>query len=82
MLYGTVELAGRRWGYVITVLGGLAALSMPFVHTLGPRATRWGFSFVWTLIALGAIGAFTAVLSARELWRSFRTRAAAPSLQG
>jgi len=75
MLYGTVELGGRRWGYLIMFLGGLGALAMPFLHGLGPSATRWGFFFVWTLFALGVTGAFTAVLSARELWRSFRDRA-------
>jgi hypothetical protein len=74
-LYGTVELAGRRLGYLIMLLGGLGALYMPFLHGLGPRATRWGFFFVWTLIALGVTGAFSAVLSAHGLWRAFRTRA-------
>ena len=72
MLIGTVDLAGRRWGYVITLLGGLGALYMPFLHPLGPRATRWGFFFVWTLIAMAVIGAYTALLSARGLWRSYR----------
>jgi hypothetical protein len=79
MLVGTVDLAGRRWGFVLMVLGGLAALYMPFLHTLGPRATRWGFFFVWTMIAMGVIGAYTALLSARELWRSFRHYGALPS---
>lgn len=77
LLYGTVELAGRRAGYVIMLLGGIAAAYMPFLHSLGPRAARWGFFFVWTLIALGGTGAFTAILSARELWRSLRKTAAA-----
>ncbi|HJQ21670.1 MAG TPA: hypothetical protein VJ867_15080 [Gemmatimonadaceae bacterium] len=76
LLYATVELAGRRTGYVILLLGGLAALYMPFLHPLGPRATRWGFFFVWTLIALGVSGAFTAILAGSALWRSFRRRPA------
>ena len=74
-LYGIVELAGRRSGYIIMFLGGIAAAYMPFLHGLGPRATRWGFFFVWTLLALGVSGSFSAILSARALWRSFRTRA-------
>lgn len=82
MLYGTVELAGRRWGYLITLLGGVATMAMPFLHGLGPGATKWGFFFVWTLIALGVTGAFSAVLSARGLWRSVRARASSPPLQG
>lgn len=72
-LYGIVELAGRRIGYLIMFLGGLGAAYMPFLHGLGPRATRWGFFFVWTLLALGVTGAFSAILSARALWRSWRT---------
>ena len=77
MLYGTVELAGRRLGYVIMLLGGAGAASMPFLHGMGPGATQWGFSFVWTLFALGASGAFTAILSATALWQSARQRRAA-----
>ena len=74
LLYATVELAGRRLGYIIMLLGGLAAAYMPFLHGMGPRATRWGFFFIWTLFALGVSGSFVAILSARALWRSFRTR--------
>ena len=75
MLYGTVELGGRRAGFVIMLLGGAAAASMPFLHGMGPQATRWGFFFVWTLLALGVSGAFTAILAVRALWRSVGTRA-------
>ena len=78
LLYGTVELAGRRVGFIIMFLGGLAAVLMPYLHSLGPRATRWGFFFVWTLIALGVSGSFTAILAARALWRSFRPRSSIP----
>ena len=72
ILYGTVELAGRRAGYIIMLLGGLAAAYMPYLHGMGPRATRWGYFFVWTLLVMGVSGTYTAILSARELWRSFR----------
>jgi len=74
LLYGTVELAGKRLGYVIMLLGGLASAYMPFLHTLGPRATRWGFLFVWTMLAMGVSGLFAAILSAKALWRSTRPR--------
>jgi hypothetical protein len=74
-LYGTVELAGRRSGYVIMLIVGIAAVGMPVLHTVGgPRAASRGFFFVWTLLALGASGAFSATLAARELWRSIRAR--------
>ena len=82
MLYGTVELAGRRSGYIIMLLGGIAAAAMPFVHGMGPGATKWGFFFVWTLFGLGVSGSFTAILSAQALWRSFRKRAGSPSFPG
>jgi len=85
LLYGTVELSTRRLGYVIMLLGGLASAYMPFLHTLGPRTTRWGFFFVWTMIAMGVTGTFAAILAARELWRSLRASedsraSASPSL--
>ena len=68
-LYGTVELAGRRSGFVITLLLGILAAAMPVLHTAGgPRSASRGFFFVWTLLALGASGVFSAVLSARGLW--------------
>jgi len=75
MLYGTLELAGRRAGFIIMLLGGAAAATVPYLHSVGPRATRWGFFYVWTLFALGVTGAFTAVLALLALWRSFRARA-------
>jgi hypothetical protein len=40
-----------------------------------------GFFFVWTLVALGLSGTYSAILSAHRLWRSFRTRAGIRSLQ-
>ena len=72
LLYGTIELAGRRLGYVIMMLGGLASAYMPFLHGLGPSSTRWGFLFVWTMLAMGATGLFAAILSLRGLWRPVR----------
>ena len=74
MLYGTVELAGRRAGFIIMFLGGLAGAAMIYLHSAGPRATRWGYFFVWTLFALGVTGSFTAILALKALWRSFRGR--------
>ena len=68
-LYGTVELAGRRSGYVITLLLGILAAALPVLHTVGgPRSAGRGFFFVWTLLALGVCGVFCSVLSARGLW--------------
>ena len=73
LLYATIELAGRRLGYVIMLLGGLASAYMPFLHGLGPSATRWGFVFIWTMLAMATSGLFVSILSARGLWRSARS---------
>ena len=73
-LCGTVLLAGRRSGYVIMLLGAVFAAAMPVLHLTAPRfglVPRPGaFLFMWTLIALGVTGAFSAILSLRELLRS------------
>jgi len=80
-LYGTVELAGRRSGYVVTLLLGILAAGLPVLHTAGgPRSAGRGFFFVWTLLALGASGVFSAALSVRGLWRSARTHRGTPTL--
>jgi hypothetical protein len=73
-LYGPLLLAGRRSGYVIMLLVGLVAAAMPVIHMRGVRypeiaRSAGGFFFVWTLWALGGLGGFTFVLSARGLWR-------------
>src|SRR5689334_1661880 len=69
LLYGTLELRGRRSGLVIMLLGGIMAMGMPVLHTVGgPRAVAHGFFFVWTLLAMGASGVFSFVVAARELW--------------
>ena len=68
-LYGTVELAGRPLGYVVTLLLGILCAAMPVLHTVGGlRSAGRGFYFVWTLLALGASGVFSVALSARGLW--------------
>jgi hypothetical protein len=71
-LCGTVLLAGRRSGYVITLLGGLFAAGMLVIHLTSPRfglVPRPGaFFFLWTMIALGVIGMFSVILSVRGLW--------------
>lgn len=73
-LYGTLALAERRSGHVITLLIGFFAAAMPVIHMRGVRypdiaASAGGFFFVWTLWALGALGGVTMILSVRGLWR-------------
>ena len=72
-LYGTVELAERRSGLVLMLLGGIFAFGMPVIHLRGARigeiaASSGGFFFMWTLFALGTTGLYAIILTARRLW--------------
>ena len=72
-LYGTLVLPERRSGHVIILLIGLIAAAMPVMHMRGAHygeiaKSTGGFFFVWTLWALGGLGGFTFILSARGLW--------------
>ena len=72
-LYGTLVLAERRSGHIIILLIGLMAAAMPVMHMRGAHygeiaKSPGGFFFVWTLWALGGLGGFTLMLSARGLW--------------
>jgi hypothetical protein len=75
-LYGTLVLAERRSGYIITLLGGLFSLVVPLAHMRGKgvgvaskiAASNGHFFFVWVLIAIGVTGVFAAILSAHGLW--------------
>src|SRR4051812_32789574 len=73
-LYGTLVLAERRSGYIVMLLVGLFAAGMPVIHMRGAHygeiaRSAGGFFFVWTLWALGGLGGFTVIASARSLWR-------------
>src|SRR5262250_1419884 len=79
LLYGTLVLAERRSEYVIMLLVGLFAAAMPVMHMRGAHygeiaKSTGGFFFVWTLWALGGLGGFTFILSARGLWDLRRSR--------
>ena len=75
-LYGTLVLAERRSGYIIMLLLSLFSLVVPYVHMKGRGVgvtsrlanSSGHFFFVWTLIAIGVLGLFSAILSARGLW--------------
>jgi hypothetical protein len=75
-LYGTLVLAERRSGYIITLLLSLLSLGVPVIHMRGKGVgiasgianSSGGFFFVWTLLALGVTGLFSVILSARGLW--------------
>jgi len=74
-LYGTLVLAGRRSGYIITLVGGIFGLGVLILHMqgagiIGRRIANTSGIFFWvaTLIALGVTSTFSAILAARGLW--------------
>ena len=73
-LYGAVGLRERLAGYIILLLGGLASAALPVVHTMGrPLGERFaqlpsGFSFILTLLTMGATGIVAFVLSVQAIW--------------
>ena len=75
-LCGTLVLAGRRSGYIITLLGGLFSLVVPLAHMRGrgvgitSNIAKFNghFFFAWVLIAIGVTGLFSVILSALGLW--------------
>jgi hypothetical protein len=74
-LYGTLMLSDRIWGYIIMLLGGLIGAGMIIAHSKGGVISNsGGFFFVWTLFALSTTGWFTAILSARGIWTTLRSR--------
>ena len=76
-LYGILVLAERRSGYIIMLLGSLFSLVVPVIHMKGKGVgvtsrlgnTSGHFFFVWTLLAIGVLGLFSAILSAHGLWK-------------
>jgi hypothetical protein len=75
-LYATLMLSDRIWGYIIMLLGGLIGAGMIIVHAKagGVVGQSGGLFFVWTLFALSTTGWFTAILSARGIWTTLRSR--------
>ena len=80
-LYGTLVLADRQSGHVIMLLGSIFALGVLVLHMRGAGlvggriANSSGvFFWVWTLIALGVTGTFSAILSAHGLWSLRRSQ--------
>ena len=74
-LFGTLVLAGRRSGFIITLLGGLLGFLVLLAHVRGAGlvggriANSSGKLFwVWTLLTLGVTALFSAILSIRGLW--------------
>ena len=75
-LYGTLMLAERRSGYIINLLLSLFSLVVPLVHAQGKgfglasrmAHTTGHFFFVYSLLAIGVLAVFSAILSVHGLW--------------
>jgi hypothetical protein len=88
-LYGTLVLAERRSGYVITLLGSLLGAFVPVIHFQAAAGVAGGrvanssgaFFFVWTLLAIGVCAVFSFLLSAHGLWKLQRGRSRKPELE-
>jgi hypothetical protein len=80
-LYGTLAIGERRSGIVIMLVGALLASVVPVLHMQGigviggriPVGSTGALFWVWTNVALGALGMLSLALSARELW-NFKSR--------
>jgi hypothetical protein len=75
-LFAAVVLAGRRSGYIITLLGSILALLVPYSHMRGKGLGTAGsiahsdgsFFFILTVLLLGISAFFTLMLSIDGLW--------------
>ena len=75
-LYGILVPRDRRSGYIIMLIGGILGFGVLILHMMGHgmvggRAGQSNLVFFWvsSLLALGTLGALSAILAARALWR-------------
>jgi hypothetical protein len=79
-LYGTLVLAERRSGYVITLLGSLLGSGVPVLHFRGAGVggaiarSSGGLFFIFTILALGVTALFSFILSVHGLWSLRRSQ--------
>ena len=80
-LYGAVAIPERRLGLVIILLGSVLASGVPVLHMMGrglvggriPVDSSGAFFWVWTNVALGAIGTISLALSVQQVWHRRRS---------
>lgn len=74
-LYATVELSGKRAGYIIILLASLLGAVVPWIHfgraggVVGGElaASNGALLFVWAQLALGVTAVYSVILSVRGL---------------
>lgn len=73
-LCGTLLLRGRLAGYIITLVGGLLAAVVPYLHFSGKGVggefakAPGAYFFICTLLVLAVTGTFSFILSLHGLW--------------
>lgn len=86
-MVGTLALAGRRSGYVLSLLGSLMSAAVPFLHMRGKGVggefaeSSGALFFIWTLLALGTTGLYSVILCVQGLWRLRRRREPRPDAE-
>jgi hypothetical protein len=86
-LCGTLLLRGRLAGYVITLLGGLLAAVVPYLHFSGKGVggdfakLPGAYFFICTLLAMAVTGTFSIILSAHGIWNLRTTRSTQAATQ-
>lgn len=73
-LCGTLLLRRRLAGYVITLLGGLLATVVPYLHMSGKGVggdfakMPGSYFYICTLLIMSVLGTFSIILSVHGLW--------------
>ncbi|HEX6279602.1 MAG TPA: hypothetical protein VFZ49_06240 [Pyrinomonadaceae bacterium] len=73
-LCGTLLFRGRLPGYIITLLGGVLATVVPYLHMSGKGVggdfakMPGAYFYISTLLIMAVLGAFSIILSVQGLW--------------
>jgi hypothetical protein len=78
-LYGTLVLRERLAGRIITFVGGIFSVLVPYVHMRGAgmgevAKAGGGFWFALTLLLMALAGVFTAILSVHIFWNQRKAK--------
>jgi hypothetical protein len=76
LLYGTLVQAGRRSGYIFTLIVAILGTGIPILHMSGMGLvggriavdSSGSFFWVWQNITMGVVSAFSLILAVRCLW--------------
>jgi hypothetical protein len=76
-MYAALMVGGRRYGYIILLLGAIIGTGIPIAHMAGAGLaggrianSRAAFFWVWQNYTLGVISACSFILAALGLWKT------------